>query len=465
MVHNPSDGENGLTRGQPGYPDTIAALATPPGIGGVGIVRVSGPAVREICQVVLGRPLTPRQACYLPFLDSDGSVMDRGIALYFPRPNSYTGEDVLELQGHGGPVIMDLVLRRVLAAGARPARAGEFSERAFLNGKLDLAQAEAVADLIASSTESAARSALQSLQGEFSKRIHELVDQVVHLRTYVEAAIDFPEEEIDFLADEQVDSSLNALSGRLQRLLENARQGCLLREGMQVVIVGKPNAGKSSLLNALARKESAIVTDIPGTTRDILREQIHIDGMPVHIVDTAGLREGVDPVEREGIRRAWQEIEKADQLLLMVDDRTEIAGLREEIGGVLPETTPVTIIRNKIDLTGSPPAIKNGRFGTEVFLSAKSGLGIELLQEHLKQVAGFKTVSEGTFVARRRHLDALNRAARCLASGQHQLNHHRSGELLAEDLRQVQQILGEITGEFCSDDLLGKIFSDFCIGK
>ena len=465
MVHNSSNGEGDLRKNPAAESDTIAALATPPGIGGVGIIRVSGPAAEKISRAVLGRQLSPRRADYLPFLDSNGGVIDSGIALFFPRPHSFTGEDVLELQGHGGPVVMDLILQRVLALGARPARPGEFSERAFLNDKLDLVQAEAIADLISSSSESAARSAMHSLQGEFSREVHDLVERVIKLRIYVEAAIDFPEEEIDFLADKQINGELIGITKQLQSLLENTRQGCLLREGVHVVITGRPNAGKSSLLNALARKDSAIVTEIPGTTRDILREQINIDGMPVHVIDTAGLREGGDSVEQEGMRRAWREIEKADQLLLVVDDQIGLAEQQRDILDKLPEKIPITVIKNKIDLTNNKPVIKEGRFGKEISLSVQTGAGIELLRKHLKQSVGFQKVHEGTFMARRRHLDALNRAAAFLDSGWCQLEQHQAGELLAEDLRQVQHILGEITGTFCSEDLLDRIFSGFCIGK
>ncbi len=465
MVYNPQDGEIELRKTPVTERDTIAALATPAGTGGVGIVRVSGPGTKKISRQMLGKQVVPRRADYLPFLDSGGSVIDSGIALFFPKPHSFTGEDVLELQGHGGPVVMDLILKQVLAVGARPARPGEFSERAFLNGKMDLVQAEAIADLIASSSEGAARSAMHSLQGEFSREIYDLVERVIRLRTYIEAAIDFPEEEIDFLADKQITRELGEITRQLQLLLENTRQGCLLHEGMQVVIAGRPNAGKSSLLNMLSRKDSAIVTTIPGTTRDILREQINIDGMPVHIIDTAGLRESSDPVEQEGIRRAWNEIEKGDQLLLVVDDQFDTAEQQQDIMVKLPERVPITVIRNKIDLTGSQPGIKDGRFGKEITLSARTGAGIELLRNHLKQSVGFQNVNEGTFMARRRHLDALNRAATCLESGQRQLTQHQAGELLADDLRQVQQALGEITGTFCSEDLLDRIFSGFCIGK
>ncbi len=465
MVHNPQDGESGLRRGgEVASGDTIAALVTSPGVGGIGVVRISGPAAEEISYTILGRCPKPRRADYLPFLDGNGGVIDKGIAIYFPRPHSFTGEDVLELQGHGGPVVMDLLLERVLAAGARMARPGEFSERAFLNGKLDLVQAEAVADLISSSSAAAARGAMQTLQGEFSSDIHQLAEMVVRLRTHVEAAIDFPEEEIDFLADRQLERDLAGISEHLDKLLKGSRQGSLLRDGMTVVIAGRPNAGKSSLLNRLSGMDSAIVTPVPGTTRDILREQITIDGMPLHIVDTAGLRQGGDPVEREGMRRARAEMGQADMILLVVDDQTDLAAQWRDTMLELPHETPITIVRNKIDLTGRQPGAGDGESGKEIFLSARTGCGMDLLREHLKQSAGFQGAGEGSFMARRRHLDALHRAEQSLERARLQMR-HRAGELLAEELRQVQQALGEITGEFCSEDLLDRIFSGFCIGK
>ncbi|HHH36465.1 MAG TPA: tRNA uridine-5-carboxymethylaminomethyl(34) synthesis GTPase MnmE [Gammaproteobacteria bacterium] len=443
--------------------DTIAAVATPPGRGGVGIVRVSGPAASAIATAVLGQCPPPRHAAYLPFRDEDGRILDHGIALYFPGPHSFTGEDVLELQGHGGPVVLDMLLRRTLALGARPARPGEFSERAFLNGKLDLAQAEAVADLIDSASEAAARSALRSLEGEFSRRIHALVEAVTALRVYVEGAIDFPEEEIDFLTEGEVSRRLQALRNELSALQDEARQGCLLREGMRVVITGRPNAGKSSLLNLLARREAAIVTDIPGTTRDVLREAINLDGLPLHLSDTAGLRDSDDPVERLGVARAREEIGTADRILLVMDDReAEDLALLDE--GVPPER--LTVVHNKIDLTGHAPGLETAADGhTRLWLSARTGAGLDLLCRHLKAVMGYHHETEGGFMARRRHLDALRRAGEHLAAGHHQLETQRAGELLAEDLRQAQQALGEITGEVSSDDLLGRIFSEFCIGK
>lgn len=459
MVHHALGGE-GLSPAT----DTIAAIATPPGRGGVGIVRVSGPAARAIAECLLGHCPAPRYASYLPFRDNEGQVLDHGIALFFPAPNSYTGEDVLELQGHGGPVVMDLLMEAVLTAGARAARPGEFSERAFLNGKLDLAQAEAVADLIEAGSREAARLALRSLQGAFSARVHELVESLTALRTWVEASIDFSEDEIDFLSEGDVSGRVDALAAEVAAVREAARQGTVMREGITVVIAGRPNAGKSSLLNALAGREAAIVTDIPGTTRDVLREHIAIDGVPLHVVDTAGLRESEDRVEREGIRRAWGELEKADRILLVVDDATGITAEERAILERLPHI-PVTVVCNKIDLSGNPPGLHEGEVGTEVRLSARNGSGLDLLRRHLKETVGWRDSTEGLFMARRRHLEALDRAEAHLARGARLLRERRAGELLAEELRLAQHALGEITGEVSSDDLLGRIFSSFCIGK
>ncbi len=449
--------------------DTIAAIATPPGRGGVGIVRVSGRTAAAIGAAITGgATLRPRLAHYGPFHDRAGEILDRGLALWFPAPHSFTGEDVLELHGHGGPVILDCLLREVIALGARAARPGEFSERAFLNDKIDLAQAEAIADLIDSASEQAARSAVRSLSGEFSRRVQQLVEQLIELRIYVEAAIDFPDEEIDFLGDGRIASALTALQQQLGDVQRSARQGALLRDGITVVIAGLPNAGKSSLLNALAGHERAIVTPIAGTTRDVLREQIQIDGLPLHIIDTAGLRETPDEVEREGVRRAWQEIEKADHILAVVDStqssdadpqRWWPADAPVPLGEV-----PVTVLLNKCDLSALPPGVQAGE-PTVITLSAHSGAGLELLRDHLKRSVGYQQQGEGIFSARRRHLDALTRAATLLRHGEEQLLRRGAGELLAEDLRQAQQALGEITGQFTPDDLLGRIFSSFCIGK
>ncbi|MCW8900919.1 MAG: tRNA uridine-5-carboxymethylaminomethyl(34) synthesis GTPase MnmE [Gammaproteobacteria bacterium] len=444
--------------------DTIAAIATPPGRGGVGIIRVSGPLAKPIAEAILGKLPQPRFADYLPFLDQDKNVIDSGLALYFVGPNSFTGEDILELQGHGGPVVMDLLLQRVINLGARIAQPGEFSERAFLNDKVDLAQAEAIADLIEAGSEQAAKSAVKSLQGEFSRWIDESVEALTLLRIYVEAAIDFPEEEIDFLSDGHVTTSLKNILLEMDKIFASAQQGVLLRDGMRVVLIGQPNTGKSSLLNALAGRDSAIVTHIAGTTRDVLREEINIDGMPLHIIDTAGLRESDDVVEQEGIKRTWIEIEQADRALLLVDDKTGITAEDEEIRQKLPGSLEVTIVRNKIDLTGIQASINENRH-SEIALSAKSGQGIDLLRDHLKKIMGYTGLTEGVFLARRRHLDALIRAKDFVLSGQAQLQESKAGELLAEDLRQAQQALGEITGFVSSDELLGKIFSSFCIGK
>lgn len=447
--------------------ETIAAIATPAGRGGVGVVRVSGPRVAEFAAAILGQVPAPRRAEYRTFRAADGSPLDTGLALYFPRPHSFTGEDVLELQGHGGPVVLDRLLQRLLALGARPARPGEFSERAFLNDKIDLAQAEAIADLIDSASEQAARAALRSLTGEFSRRVRALTEELTGLRVYVEAAIDFPEDEIDFLADSELRRRFAALQSALAAVMDAARQGCLLREGIRVVIAGRPNAGKSSLLNRLAQRETAIVSEIPGTTRDVLREYIAIDGLPLHVIDTAGLHDSADPVERIGIGRAWSEIESADRILLVTDSAGSSTGadltLLQDKPALLAR---VTLVHNKIDLSGQTPALREDADGrAEVWLSAATGAGIEHLRTHLKACMGYQSAGEGVFSARRRHLDALARAGRSLAEARRQLEEARAGELAAEELRQAQQALGEITGAVTSDDLLGHIFASFCIGK
>ncbi|MEH6576211.1 MAG: tRNA uridine-5-carboxymethylaminomethyl(34) synthesis GTPase MnmE [Amphritea sp.] len=449
--------------------DTIAAQATPPGRGGVGIVRISGKKTALVAEQILGFLPEPRYAHYGPFYAADKNQIDQGIALYFPGPNSFTGEDVLELQGHGGPIVMDFILRRAVQCGVRLANPGEFSERAFLNDKLDLAQAEAIADLIDSSSEQAARCALRSLQGAFSQRIHTLVESLTQLRIYVEAAIDFPEEEIDFLADGKIAGDLQQIINQLSEVKQEARQGSLMREGMNVVIAGRPNAGKSSLLNALAGRETAIVTDIAGTTRDVLREHIHIDGMPLHIIDTAGLRDAPDEVERIGISRAWEEIQNADRVLLMVDGTATPTDDPEQIWPEfvhkLEDRSKITVVRNKCDLTSEPPAIGEHEGHTLISLSAKANIGVDNLRQHLKDCMGYSSTTEGGFLARRRHIEALEKADNLLITGQEQLLYGAAGELLAEDLRQAQQALSEITGAFSSDDLLGRIFSSFCIGK
>jgi tRNA modification GTPase len=450
--------------------DTIAAIATAQGRGGVGIVRVSGVRARAIAITLSGREPLPRHAHYGAFHADDGEVLDEGLLLFFPGPHSFTGEDVLELQGHGGPVVLDLLLQRCLQLGARQARPGEFSERAFLNDKLDLAQAEAIADLIEASSAQAARNALRSLQGEFSRKINGLTEALIELRMYVEAAIDFPEEEIDFLADGIVLDKLEVIRSQLADVLRQANQGALLRDGMTVVIAGRPNAGKSSLLNALAGRDAAIVTDIAGTTRDVLREHIHLDGMPLHVVDTAGLRETEDQVERIGVERALKAIGEADRILLVMDATTpeseDPLSLWPEFFAQRPDPAKVTLIRNKVDLAHEPVRLETSADGhVTIGLCARSGQGVELLREHLKACMGFQQTTESTFSARRRHLDALQRANTYLDHGHRQLLHAAAGELLAEDLRQAQQSLGEITGAFSPDDLLGRIFSSFCIGK
>jgi len=449
--------------------DTIAAVATPPGRGGIGVIRLSGPGAREIGETLAGKTFKPRFAHYCDF-SRDGQLLDQGLALFFPGPNSFTGEDVVELQGHGGPVILDTLMSALLAMGARQARPGEFSERAFLNDKLDLAQAEAIADLIDAGSAQAAQNALRSLQGVFSEKIEELAAQLTHLRIYVEASIDFPEEEIDFLADGKVAADIEALLAQLDQVEVEARQGTIMREGMQVAIAGKPNAGKSSLLNALAGKDTAIVTDIAGTTRDVLREHIHIDGMPLHVADTAGLRESPDQVEQIGMQRAWNEIRSADRVLLVVD-AAELHSLDPDqawpdFTRQLPDPEKLTLIVNKIDLTDYTAGLQAHSDGVPIVaISAKTGAGIEDLRHHLKQCMGYQAGSEGTFSARRRHLDALARARAFIVEGQAQLHGSGAGELLAEDLRQAQQALGEITGAMTADELLGKIFGSFCIGK
>ena len=445
--------------------DTIVAIATASGRGGIGVIRVSGPMVIGIAERLVGNLPEPRRAGLRVFRDAAGEMLDGGLVLYFPAPASFTGEDVLELHGHGGPVVLDMVLARVVELGARIAEPGEFSRRAFLNDKIDLTQAEAIADLIDSGSTQAARAALRSLQGEFSAAVHSLTEVVTETRVHVEAAIDFPEEEIDFLADKVLRNRIDHSLELCAQIIASARQGALLRDGMTVVIAGQPNAGKSSLLNRLAGYEAAIVTDIPGTTRDVLRERIHIDGMPLHIADTAGLREHADAVEAEGIRRARAEMIRADRILYVIDatrglDDEAIARETES----LPDNVPVTWVVNKIDLVGGHARLKQSQ-PPSVHLSATTGEGIGLLRQHLKECVGFLGSEAGTVSARRRHLDGLMRAQTHLEEAARQLVEYRAGELMAEELRQAQQCLGEITGEVSSDDLLGRIFSSFCIGK
>jgi tRNA modification GTPase len=445
--------------------DTIAAIATASGRGGIGVIRVSGPATTDICQAIFAQQLEPRKAYYKSFKDDDNSVIDSGLALFFKAPASYTGEDTLELQGHGGPVVLDMLLKRVVSLGARLARAGEFTERAFLNNKMDLAQAEAVADVIDAGTEQAVRSAQRSLHGEFSEQIQLLQNKITNIRLYVESAIDFSDEDIDFLASDELSKKREDLKQQFVRIQRVAKQGSLLRDGMTVVLAGSPNAGKSSLLNALTQKDSAIVTDIAGTTRDTLKEHIQIDGMPLHIIDTAGLRETTDIVEQEGVKRARSAIQSADRVLLVVDDRERGKASTKERLESIPKSIPVTVIYNKVDLTGATPGLVLESKDPVINLSIKSGEGLEDLRQHLKQCMGFHSGEEGVFMARRRHLEALKKAERLYIEGIEQFADHQAGELFAEDLRQAQNALSEITGTVTVDDLLGEIFSSFCIGK
>jgi len=458
-------------------PDTIAALASAPGRGAVGVIRVSGADVPRIATQILGFLPAPRLARVTSFLDSDGKPLDRGVALYFPAPASYTGEHVLELQGHGGALVGDLLLERLLELGCRMARPGEFSERAFLNGKIDIAQAEAIADLIDAGTTAAARAAVRSMQGEFSARIHALQARITELRTLVEAAIDFPDEELEFLPGSALGNRLGEILSGFDSITAAARQGALLREGLNVVIAGRPNAGKSSLLNKLVGDEIAIVTDQPGTTRDVLRQHLNLDGLPLNLIDTAGLRDTENIIEAEGVRRAINELRRADRVLYILDAAAAAAAAATATAGTsesvdfsaaleeLPPGVPVTLIFNKIDLTGAAPAVDESSSPPRVFLSAKTGAGLELLRAHLKAGAGYSSGETGAFSARRRHLDALARAKTCVVQAAETLRTTHAFELFAEELRRAQLALGEITGEFSSDDLLGAIFSSFCIGK
>ena len=445
--------------------DTIAAIATPPGQGGVGMVRISGPDTPAIARALLGSLPAPRRAELHGFRAADASLIDAGLALYFAEPASFTGEAVLELHGHGGPVVMDLLLQRVLSLGARPARPGEFSERAYLHDKLDLAQAEAIADLIESGTAQAARAAVRSLQGDFSRRVESLIEALTQVRIYVEAAIDFPEEEIDFLADAALQQMLAALQADFSDTLARAQQGQLLRDGMTLVIAGRPNAGKSSLLNVLAGSDAAIVTAIPGTTRDVLREHIQIDGLPLHIIDTAGLHASDDPVEQAGMRRTRDMLAQADRVLLLIDDQSGFTAADAAILAELPAGVPHTRVFNKVDLSGRASGLCSDTAQDSIAISAQTHAGVDALRAHLKDCAGYSEQSDGGFSARRRHLQALQLASQMVVAGIQQLESQRAGELLAEELRQAQQVLGEITGAVSSDDLLGRIFSSFCIGK
>jgi tRNA modification GTPase len=448
--------------------DTIVAAATPAGVGGIGIVRISGPDVPHIAGKMLGGLPPPRVASLREFHDAAGEPIDTGLALFFPAPGSFTGEPVLELHGHGGPVVMALLVDAAVSLGSRQAEPGEFSKRAFLNDKLDLTQAEAIADLIGSGTAQAARAALRSLSGAFSAAVDALQEQLIRLRLHVEAALDFPEEEIDFLSDEQLAARIDDCDAAFEALREGARAGRLLRDGYQVVIIGRPNAGKSSLLNLLSGEEAAIVTEVAGTTRDILREQINVDGLLVELIDTAGLRENPDQIEAEGIRRAREAIKSADAVLWIQDaSAKEDARKNEslaELGEDLPANVPVITVRNKMDLTDENPGLQDEPPLT-LNISAKTGAGTDALREQVLKLAGHKDLGEGAFTARRRHIDALVRAEAHFQAGRNALEKAKAGELLAEELRLAQEALGQITGSFTSDDLLGKIFSEFCIGK
>lgn len=442
--------------------DLIAAIATAPGRGGIGVIRVSGPDLAGFAQTLTGRSPKPRHASLANFLDADTQPIDQGLLLYFPAPHSYTGEDVIELQGHGGPVVMQLLLARCVELGARLAEPGEFTRRAFLNERLDLAQAEGVADLIDATTSAAARSAVRSLSGRFSNEIHAWRDKLVDLRMLVEATLDFPEEEVDFLEAARAIPRLEALGVELQSILARAKQGSLLRRGLQVVLAGQPNVGKSSLLNQLSGEDRAIVTDVAGTTRDVLRETIQIEGIPLHIIDTAGLRTTEDVVEKIGIERSWQEIAGADVILRMVDASIGITAADHEIDARLPVGVPVIWVFNKIDRNGESPRKDSLEGGTGVWLSAKQGEGVDLLRQTLLQIAGWEAHGEDVYLARERHLIALRQAAGHVELA---LQLVRQLDLMAEELRLAQESVNTITGEFGADDLLGVIFSRFCIGK
>jgi tRNA modification GTPase len=445
--------------------DTIAAIATPPGRGALGILRLSGPDAVAIAEQIAGTLPPPRMASLRHFRDQHAEAVDQGLLLYFPAPNSFTGEDVIELQGHGGPVLLDLLLRAACALGARVARPGEFSERAFLNGRLDLAQAEAIADLIDAASAQAARAASRSLDGEFSRRIHALVEELVQLRVFVEGALDFSDEDIDWLSDEKLRTRLENLSGHLQTLIAQAARGRRLREGITVTLTGRPNVGKSTLLNRLAGNEAAIVTEIAGTTRDVLRENILLDDLPLTVVDTAGLRESDDPVEREGVRRAWAALAQAEIALYLIDDRVGVTAEDEALLQKLPSGLQVLVISNKCDLSGRAPEQSSTKGRALIRLSAANGDGMELLSDAIKRIAGVTESTEGLFSARTRHVDALRRAYAGARDAQRRLLEGASPELAAEELRLAQQALAEITGQFSSDDLLGRVFSQFCIGK
>jgi len=446
------------------FEDTIAAIATPFGKGGVAIIRISGPQSSDIAQQLSSRKPQNRKALFTSFYDASNHIIDSGICIYFKGPNSYTGEDVVEVQGHGGIVVINMLLKRIIALGARIAKPGEFTERAFLNNKLDLTQAEAVADIIESTTEHSVRSAQRSLQGTFSKLIHELIGELTELRIYVEAAIDFVDEEIDFLNEGGIEQRIKLLSEKLTLILSNAKTGQLLRDGISVVLVGKPNAGKSSLLNCLTGEETAIVTDVAGTTRDVLKEYIQLDGLPLHIIDTAGIHDSNNLIEQEGIRRAHKEIQYADKVLIIHDVRDQ-HGINEFISQLDSDNDKRVIIFNKIDLINQPAKVVYSKDGDQIFLSIKTGEGFDLLTDYLKKSVGYDENQEAVFIARQRHVNALSEALIAINNGLIQLQQNQAGEIVAEELRLAQNHLGEITGKISSDDLLGKIFSNFCIGK
>lgn len=442
--------------------DTIAAISTAPGRGGIGVVRISGPRLENILSGIVSRALAPRRAILADFIDAQGLAIDQGIALYFPAPHSYTGEDVLELHGHGGPVVLQLLLKRCLELGARPAQPGEFTRRAYLNDKIDLAQAESVADLIDASTAEAARSAVRSLQGALSQRVDELLQGLIELRTLVEAALDFPDEDVELIRQADGAARLAGLQAKLEEVIAASQQGSLLREGLRVVLVGRPNVGKSSLLNRLAGEEIAIVTDIPGTTRDAIRQSVSIEGVPVHLIDTAGLRPATDAVEKLGIARAWTAIGNAELVLMLLDATQGEVAADREIARDLPTGLPRVSVMNKIDLVARAPAVEQGHSGCTVWLSAKTGEGLDLLRRALLDAVGWTQGAEGLFMARERHLHALRLAQKHLQQASCETG---TLEILAEELRMSQRALGSITGEFTSEDLLGEIFNRFCIGK
>ncbi len=445
--------------------ETIAAIATPRGNAGIGVIRVSGSGTSNIIRHLSSTRLEPRKATLTAIVDQQQQLIDQVLLIFFPAPNSFTGEDVLEIQGHGGTVVLDMLLEHVLSLGCRQARAGEFSERAFLNGKIDLAQAEAIADVIESQTRSAVRGAMRSLQGDFSNAVHQLVENLIHLRMLAEAYMDFPDEEIDNIPGIEFEERLEALQRELTKLYQIANQGNLLRDGFHIVLAGRPNAGKSSLLNVLTRNDTAIVSDQAGTTRDIIRDRLDLDGIVIDVTDTAGLRDTTDAIESEGVRRAQKELDKADRVLLLIDEGEFDKDVRNELMAYISDDVPVTILRNKIDLVEKEAKVIYAGNRCEILLSVKTGMGLDLLFQHLREVTSGESLPEGVFTARRRHVEALQKADNALSSAAQNLSPVVQLELFAEDCRQAQNYLNEITGEFSSEDLLGRIFSSFCIGK